>query len=71
LSGAAVEAHILPQLLRGLQEANAFTREQALKAMLPIAPKLSQRTLNGTLLKHLARLQVRVAAWLLRLAPLC
>lgn len=42
-----------------LQEANAYSREQALKALLPVAPKLSQRTLNGALLKHLAKLQAR------------
>jgi hypothetical protein len=60
LSAAAVESRIvyLP-LIRAAraQEANAYTREQTLKAMLPVAPKLSQRTLNQTLLKHLARLQ--------------
>jgi SCY1-like protein 1 len=61
LSEAVVESSIFPQLLKGLQEPNAYVREQALKAMLPIAPKLSQRTLSGVLLKHLARLQVRKA----------
>jgi SCY1-like protein 1 len=59
LSEAVVEGSIFPQLMRGLQESNAYLREQSLKAMLPIAPKLSQRTLSQTLLKHLARLQVR------------
>ena len=58
LDEAVVEGSIFPQLLKGLQEPNAYLREQTLKAMLPVAPKLSQRTLSGTLLKHLARLQV-------------
>ena len=67
LSEAVVEQSIFPQLLKGLQETNAYVREQALKAMLPIAPKLSQRTLNTVLLKHLARLQVRLLLLLLQL----
>lgn len=61
LPEAAVEGTIFPQLSKGLTQPNAFLREATLKALLPIAPKLSQRTLTGPLLKHLAKLQVRPA----------
>jgi len=59
LTEAVVEGSIYPQLTKGLSEPNAYLREQTLKAMLPLAPKLSQRTLNTSLLKHLAKLQAR------------
>ena len=39
------------QLAKGLSSTNAGMREQTLKAMLPLAPKLSARTLSSTLLK--------------------
>ena len=46
------------QLAKGLSSTNAGLREQTLKAMLPLAPKLSTRTLSSTLLKQLDKLQV-------------
>lgn len=48
------------QLAKGLSAGNAQLREQTLKAMLPLAPKLSARSLNTVLLKQLDKLQVRV-----------
>jgi hypothetical protein len=47
------------QLAKGLTHANAALREQTLKAMQPLAGKLSARTLNSTLLKQLDKLQAR------------
>ena len=42
----------------GFGDSNAYLRELTLKSMLVLAPKLSQKTLNQSLLKFLAKLQV-------------
>ena len=42
----------------GFNDANAYLRELTLKSMAVLGPKLTQRTLNQSLLKHLAKLQV-------------
>jgi hypothetical protein len=48
------------QVAKSLTSPNPLIREQTLKAMLPLAPKLSSRTLSTTLLKQLDKLQVRL-----------
>ncbi|GFZ15112.1 kinase family with ARM repeat domain-containing protein [Actinidia rufa] len=42
----------------GFSDTSAFLRELTLKSMLVLAPKLSQRTISGSLLKYLSKLQV-------------
>ena len=54
----AVEDQIYPQIATGFLDSNAYLRELTLKSMLVLAPKLTQRTLNQSLLKSLAKLQV-------------
>ena len=47
-----------PHVATGFGDSNAYLRELTLKSMLVLAPKLSQKTLNQSLLKFLAKLQV-------------
>ena len=49
---------VFPAVATGFSDSNAYLRELTLKSMLLLAPKLSQRTINQVLLKHLAKLQV-------------
>ena len=42
----------------GFTDANPYLRELTLKSMAVLGPKLSQKTLSQSLLKHLAKLQV-------------
>jgi len=55
---ATIESQIYPQVAAGFSDTNAYLRELTLKSMLILAPKLSQKTVNQSLLKHLAKLQV-------------
>lgn len=55
---ATVEGQIYPQVERGFSDSNAYLRELTLKSMLVLAPKLSQKTIQQSLLKHLSKLQV-------------
>lgn len=57
-SQSAVEEQIYPHVATGFTDSNAYLRELTLKSMLVLGPKLSQRTLNQSLLKFLAKLQV-------------
>ena len=50
---------VFPAVATGFNDTNAYLRELTLKSMLLLAPRLSQRTINQVLLKHLAKLQVR------------
>lgn len=45
----------------GFTDANPYLRELTLKSMAVLGPKLSQKTLSQSLLKHLAKLQVEAA----------
>ena len=49
---------IWPNLITGLGDSVAAIREAALKAILPLAPKLSDRILNNELLRLLAKTQM-------------
>lgn len=60
---AVVEGQIFPHVANGFADSNAYLRELTLKSMLVLAPKLSQKTINQTLLKHLAKLQVSIVIW--------
>ena len=55
---AVVEEQVYPHVATGFTDTNAYLRELTLKSMLTLAPKLSQKTLNQSLLKYLAKLQV-------------
>ena len=41
--------------MTGFSDVVPIVREQTVKAVLTVVPKLSDRTINGELLKHLAR----------------
>lgn len=58
LSAQVVDEQVFPHLATGFSDTSAFVRELTLKAMLTLAPKLSQRTMTGSLLKYLSKLQV-------------
>ncbi|KAK8552638.1 hypothetical protein V6N13_121025 [Hibiscus sabdariffa] len=58
LSAQIVDEQVYPHVATGFADTSAFLRELTLKAMLILAPKLSQRTLSGSLLKYLSKLQV-------------
>ncbi|XP_020205165.1 probable inactive serine/threonine-protein kinase scy1 isoform X1 [Cajanus cajan] len=58
LSAQVVDEQVYPHIATGFSDTSAFLRELTLKSMLILAPKLSQRTFSGSLLKHLSRLQV-------------
>ncbi|KAJ7548604.1 hypothetical protein O6H91_07G018900 [Diphasiastrum complanatum] len=58
LSNQIVDEQVFPHIASGFSDTSAFLRELTLKSMLTLAPKLSQRTITGSFLKHLSRLQV-------------
>ncbi|KAF8085689.1 hypothetical protein N665_0650s0003 [Sinapis alba] len=58
MSGQIVDEQVYPHVATGFSDTSAFLRELTLKSMLVLAPKLSQRTLSGSLLKYLSKLQV-------------
>lgn len=39
-------------------DTNAYIRELTLKSMLSLGPRMSQKTLNNSVLKYLSKLQV-------------
>ncbi|GLT88511.1 hypothetical protein SLE2022_065340 [Rubroshorea leprosula] len=58
LSAQIVDEQVYPHVANGFSDAHATLRELTLKSMLVLAPKLSQRTISGSLLKYLSKLQV-------------
>ncbi|KAL2923106.1 N-terminal kinase-like protein [Bienertia sinuspersici] len=58
LSAQIVDEQVYPQVVTGFNDTSAFLRELTLKSILVLAPKLSQRTMSGSLLKYLSKLQV-------------
>ncbi|KAL2455390.1 Protein kinase family protein with ARM repeat domain [Forsythia ovata] len=58
LSSQVVDEQVYPHVATGFSDTSAFLRELTLKSMLVLAPKLSQRTISGSLLKFLSKLQV-------------
>lgn len=57
-SAQVVDEQVYPHVATGFVDTSAFLREMTLKSMLVLAPKLSQRTISGSLLKYLSKLQV-------------
>lgn len=58
LSAQIVDEQVYPYVSTGFNDTSAFLRELTLKSILVLAPKLSQRTMSGSLLKYLSKLQV-------------
>ncbi|KAL1294413.1 hypothetical protein HN51_055194 [Arachis hypogaea] len=58
LTAQIVDEQVYPHVATGFSDTSAFLRELTLKSMLTLAPKLSQRTISGSLLKYLSKLQV-------------
>ncbi|PQP98365.1 putative inactive serine/threonine-protein kinase scy1 [Prunus yedoensis var. nudiflora] len=58
LSTEEFSVKVYPHVATGFSDTSAFLRELTLKSMLVLAPKLSQRTMSGSLLKYLSKLQV-------------
>lgn len=55
LSQKVVSNSIFPQLVTGFSDVAPLVREQTVKSVLVLVPKLSDRTINGELLRHLAK----------------
>ena len=55
LSTKIVNDKIFPQMVTGFSDVAPLVREQTVKAVLTIVTKLADRTVNGELLKHLAK----------------
>lgn len=55
LSQKLVTDKIFPQMVTGFGDLAPVVREQTVKAVLVIVPKLSERVINGELLRHLAK----------------
>eukprot|EP00198_Chlamydomonas_reinhardtii_P004430 XP_001693766.1 protein kinase [Chlamydomonas reinhardtii] len=58
LTTNVIEDQIYPQLQTGFSDTHAYIRELTLKSMLSLAPKMSNKTLVTSVLKHLSKLQV-------------
>ncbi|KAL6992620.1 hypothetical protein U1Q18_010732 [Sarracenia purpurea var. burkii] len=58
LAAQIIDEQVYPHVVTGFSDSSAFLRELTLKSMLVLAPKLSQRTISGSLLKYLSKLQV-------------
>ncbi|XP_039267471.2 N-terminal kinase-like protein [Styela clava] len=59
LKPQVVNSQIFPNIITGFMDTNPAIREQSIKAMLLLAPKLNDNNLNNELMKHFARLQSR------------
>ncbi|KAH0613292.1 uncharacterized protein H6S33_009672 [Morchella sextelata] len=57
LSNKIVNDKIFPEMLTGFSDVAPIVREQSVKAVLTVVPKLSDRSINGDLLKYLAKTQ--------------
>ncbi|KXT04209.1 hypothetical protein AC578_59 [Pseudocercospora eumusae] len=55
LSQKTVSDKIFPQMVTGFGDLAPLVREQTVKAVLVVTPKLSDRIVNGELLRHLAK----------------
>ncbi|KAF2166829.1 hypothetical protein M409DRAFT_66391 [Zasmidium cellare ATCC 36951] len=55
LSQKIVSDKIFPQMVTGFGDLAPVVREQTVKAVLVVVPKLSDRVVNGELLRHLAK----------------
>ncbi|KAK6466412.1 N-terminal kinase-like protein isoform X1 [Huso huso] len=59
LNESAVNSQVFPHVVHGFLDSNPAIREQTVKSMLLLAPKLNEHNLNVELMKHFARLQAK------------
>jgi len=59
LKPKVVNSQVFPNMVTGFMDTNPAIREQTVKGMLLLAPKLNDANLNSELMKHFARLQTR------------
>ncbi|XP_033630889.1 N-terminal kinase-like protein [Asterias rubens] len=59
LQPPVVNDQIFPHICHGFNDTNPIIREQTVKAMLLMAPKLNDKNLNTELLKHFAKTQAK------------
>lgn len=59
LSPDVVNQEVFPHVVQGFSDTNPTIREQTVKAMVHMAPKLNYNNLNEEVMKHFARLQAR------------
>jgi len=59
LKPKVVNSQVFPNMVTGFMDTNPAIREQTVKGMLLLAPKLNDTNLNTELMKHFARLQTR------------
>ncbi|XP_004523320.1 N-terminal kinase-like protein isoform X2 [Ceratitis capitata] len=59
LQPQVVNEQIFPQVAHGFLDTNATIREQTVKSIIHLAPKLNYNNLNVEVLRHFARLQAR------------
>jgi len=59
LKPQVVNTQVFQNMLTGFMDTNPAIREQTVKGMLMLAPKLNSNNLNVELMKHFARLQAR------------
>ncbi|CAN7999790.1 unnamed protein product [Ixodes hexagonus] len=59
LSPEVVNQEVFPHVVQGFSDTNPTIREQTVKAMVHMAPKLNHHNLNEEVMRHFARLQAR------------
>lgn len=59
LTPAVINDQIFPQVAHGFLDTNGTIREQTVKSIIHLAPKLNYNNLNVEVLRHFARLQSR------------
>lgn len=59
LTPGVINDQIFPQVSHGFLDTNATIREQTVKSIIHLAPKLNYNNLNVEVLRHFARLQSR------------
>ncbi|KAH6926553.1 hypothetical protein HPB50_019760 [Hyalomma asiaticum] len=59
LSNDVLNQEVFPHVVQGFSDTNPTIREQTVKAIVHLAPKLSYNNLNEEVMKHFARLQAR------------
>lgn len=57
LSSNDINEQIFPQVVQGFLDSNVTIREQTVKSMLHLAPKLTSANINDELMRHFSRLQ--------------
>jgi SCY1-like protein 1 len=59
LQAPTVNDQIFPQIAHGFMDTNPTIREQTVKSIIHLAPKLNYNNLNAEVLRHFARLQAK------------